>query len=39
MFLFNKLKSYKSYLQKYSLHNLIDVDIKNYGPIDKKIIR
>ena len=39
MFLFNKLKSYKSYLQKYSLHNLIDVDIKNYGSIDKKIIR
>jgi hypothetical protein len=39
MFLFNKLKSYKGYLQKYSLHNLIDVDIKNYGSIDKKIIR
>jgi len=39
MFLFNKLRSYKSYLQKYSLHNLIDVGIQNYGPIDKKNIR
>ena len=39
MFLFKKLKSYKNYLQKYSLHDLIDVNIKNYGPIDKKIIR
>lgn len=39
MYLFKKLKSYKNYLQKYSLHDLIDVDIKNYGPIDKKVVR
>jgi len=39
MFLFKKLKSYKNYLQKYPLHDLIDVDIKTYGSINKKKIR
>lgn len=39
MYLFKKLKSYKNYLQKYSLHHLVGVDIKNYGPIDKKAVR
>ena len=39
MFLFEKLKSYKSYLKKYPLHKLIDVDLKSYGPIHKKIKR
>tara|TARA_X000000950_G_scaffold285493_1_gene391608 strand:+ start:2629 stop:3450 length:822 start_codon:yes stop_codon:yes gene_type:complete len=39
MFLFKKLKSYKGYLKKYPLHNLIDVDLKSYGPIHKKINR
>lgn len=39
MYLFEKLKSYKNYLQKYPLHNLIGVDIKSYGPIKKKITR
>lgn len=39
MFFFKKLKSYKNYLQKYPLHSLINVDIKSYGPLEKKITR
>jgi hypothetical protein len=37
--LFKKLKSYKNYLKKYPFHNLLAVDLKAYGPIDKKIKR
>jgi hypothetical protein len=36
---FKKLKSYKDYLKKYPLHSLLDIDLKSYGPLNKKIKR
>lgn len=39
MYLFNKLKSYKNYLKKYPFHNVLRIDLKAYGNLEKKIKR
>ena len=39
MNLFKKLKSYKNYLKEYPFHNLLGIDLKVYGNLEKKIKR
>tara|TARA_Y100000816_G_C26072050_1_gene564006 strand:- start:543 stop:1361 length:819 start_codon:yes stop_codon:yes gene_type:complete len=31
--------NYKSYLEKYPFHKLLNIDLKKYGKIDKKVVR
>jgi len=39
MNLFKKLKSYKNYLKEHPFHNLLSIDLKEYGNLKKKIKR
>ena len=36
---FDKLKSYENYLIENPFHHLLNVDLDDYGEVDKKIIR
>jgi hypothetical protein len=39
MCLFKKLKSYKNYLKEHPFHKLLNIDLKVYGNLEKKIKR
>ena len=39
MAFFEELKSYKNYLVENSIHELLDVDLDDYGEVDKKTVR